>query len=63
LVKVRVHTIGVRVNVGVADRAAMNTCIWAVRTAAVARTLWLTVGVGVMDAVVVGAEVFVREAV
>jgi len=54
---------GVRVNVGVADNAAMNTCICAVRTAAVARTLWFTVGVGVMEAVAVGADVFVVEGV
>lgn len=37
-VKVRVHTMGVRVNVGVADNAAMNAFICAVRTAEVART-------------------------
>ena len=63
LVEVRVHTMGVRVNVGVADNAAIKACICAVRTADVARTLWFTVGVGVMEAVAVGADVFVVEAV
>ena len=53
----RVHTIGVRVNVGVAESAAMNTCIRSVLAAAVMSARWSMVGVAV------GAEVAEEAAV
>jgi hypothetical protein len=63
LVEVRVQTMGVRVKVGVADKAAMNNCMRAVLAAAVARKLKLAVGVDVTDGVDVGAVVFVTTGV
>jgi hypothetical protein len=50
-VGVRVHTIGVRVKVGVAESAAMKTCIRCVLAAEVARAFTSAVGVEVREGV------------
>ena len=58
LVGVRVHTTGVRVTVAVADRAAMNACLWAVPTTDVKRRRRSTVAVDGMEVFVAGSVVF-----
>lgn len=55
LVGVRVHTIGVRVKVGVADNAAMKARIRSVLTAEVERATWATSRVAEGTGVAVGA--------